>query len=106
MAKIAVIETGGKQYVVADGSVLTIEKLDGTFTKGDAVSFDKVLLVDDGSKTEVGAPYISGAKVGAEFVEEGRKAKVTTIHFREKSRSRRKQGHRQHFMKVKVTKLP
>ena len=105
MAKIAVIETGGKQYVVADGSVLTIEKLDGSFTKGDTITFDKVLLTDDGTTTKVGTPYIAGAKISTEFVEQGRKAKVTILRFREKSRSKRKQGHRQPYTKVKVTAL-
>ncbi len=104
MAKIAIIATGGKQYVVTDGTVLTIEKLensdDGKFT------FDKVLLVDDGSATKTGAPYISGAKVSAELVAEGREKKITVIHYRQKSRYFKKRGHRQPFTKVKITKLP
>src|SRR3989344_6579463 len=71
MAKIAIIETGGKQYVVTQDSVLDIEKLNGHKT-GDKITFDKVLLTDDGKETTVGARYVKVAKVSAELVEEGR----------------------------------
>lgn len=104
MAKIAVIETGGKQYVVENGSVLNVEKLSAQ--KDNKIVFDKVLLTDDGSKTEVGAPYIGGAKVSAELVSEGRGKKVTVIRYRQKSRYFKKKGHRQAFAKVKITALP
>ena len=106
MAKIAIIETGGKQYVVTQDSVLSIEKLSGVSKKGDTVTFDKVLLTDDGSETKVGAPYVSGAKVSAELIENGREKKVTVIRFREKSRYFKKRGHRQPFTKVRITALP
>ena len=66
-----VIETGGKQSKVADGNVLSVEKLPG-HTVGDTVVFDKVLLIDDGKTTKIGTPYIDGAKVEVEIVEEGR----------------------------------
>jgi large subunit ribosomal protein L21 len=101
--KIAVIETGGKQYLVSEGSVLEIEKIE---SKGGKVVFDKVLLVDDGAKTSVGAPHVSGAKVSAEILEDGRADKVTVIHYRPKSRYFKKRGHRQPFTKVKITALP
>jgi len=104
MAKIAIIETGGKQYVVTNDSVLHIEKIEAKV--GDKVTFDKVLLVDDGSKASVGNPYVSGAKVMAELMEEGRDQKVTVIHYRQKSRYFKKRGHRQPFSKVKITALP
>ena len=108
MAKIAIIETGGKQYVVTDGTVLTIEKLaaKGSLKAGDKVVFDKVMLTDDGAKATVGAPYIEGAKVTGEFMEEGRNPTVTVIRYREKSRSFKKNGHRQPFAKVRITALP
>lgn len=106
MAKIAIIETGGKQYVVTDGTVLKVEKLNGSYKPGDAVTFENVLLTDDGAKVATGAPYLAGAKVSAEFIEEGRNAKVTVIRYREKSRSFKKNGHRQHYMKVRVIALP
>lgn len=106
MAKIAIIETGGKQYVVTKDSVLRVEKLDGASEKGDKVSFDKVLLTDDGSETKVGSPYISGAKVSAELIEAGKGDKVTVIRYRQKSRYFKKKGHRQPYAKVRITALP
>ncbi len=105
MAKIAIIETGGKQYIVMQDSVLDVEKLPET-KAGDKISFDKVLLIDDGAATKVGAPYIKGAAVSAELVEEGRDAKVTVIRYRQKSRYFKKRGHRQPFAKVRITALP
>ena len=106
MAKIAIIETGGKQYVVAQDSVLSIEKLNGISEKGTKITFDKVLLTDDGSETKVGAPYLDGAKVSAELIETGRADKVTVIRYRQKSRHFVKKGHRQPFSKVRITALP
>lgn len=106
MNKIAVIETGGKQYVVGEGSVLSIEKLDDISQKGEKVTFDKVLLIDDGSSTKVGNPYLSGAKVTAEFIETKKDDKVTVIRYRQKSRHFVKRGHRQPYTKVKITALP
>lgn len=106
MAKIAIIETGGKQYVVTQDSVLDVEKLPGSHKAGEKITFDKVLLTDDGKETKVGAPYVSGAKVSAELVEEGRDAKVTVIRYRQKSRYYKKKGHRQPYAKVRITALP
>src|SRR3989344_6548383 len=106
MAKIAIIETGGKQYVVTKDSVLDIEILKGVTKAGDKITFDKVLLTDDGSATNVGAPYIKGAEVAAELVENGRNDKVTVIRYRQKSRYFKKKGHRQPYAKVRITALP
>ena len=105
MAKIAIIETGGTQYVVEKDSVLTVETL-GTDKKGDKITFDKVIMTDDGSKVAVGAPYVKGATVSAELLETGKKAKVTVMRYREKSRYAKKKGHRQPFSKVRITALP
>lgn len=104
MAKIAIIETGGKQYVVTNDTLLTVEKLEAAV--GSKVEFDKVLLVDDGAKTQVGAPYVAGAKVTAELVEEGLGKKLTVLRYRQKSRYKNKTGHRQPFSKVRITALP
>jgi large subunit ribosomal protein L21 len=104
MAKIAVIQTGGKQYVVADGTVLTIEKL-GDVKKDGKITFDKVLLTDDGKDLKMGDPLVKGAKVMAELVSEGKSKKVTVIRYRQKSRYFKKKGHRQSFTKVKITTL-
>lgn len=105
MAKIAIIETGGKQYVVTQDSVINVELVKGAEKAGDKITFDKVLLTDDGAKTQIGAPYVSGAKVSAELVENGRAAKVTVIRYRQKSRYAKKRGHRQPYAKVRITSL-
>jgi large subunit ribosomal protein L21 len=101
----AVIETGGKQYKVTKGQIITIEKLEDTFKEGDKVTFDKVLLTDDGTATAVGVPYITGVKVTAEFQEEGKAKKLRVLRFRSKSRYTRRYGHRQPYAKVKIISL-
>ncbi|MCE9585161.1 50S ribosomal protein L21 [Candidatus Nomurabacteria bacterium] len=103
--EFAVIQTGGKQYKVSKGGLVSIEKIKGEFKKGDKVSFDKVLLVDDGKDTTVGAPYISGAKVDGEIIEIGRSRKVLVVKYKQKSRYLRRNGHRQPFFKVKITSI-
>ncbi|HEY4477946.1 MAG TPA: 50S ribosomal protein L21 [Candidatus Paceibacterota bacterium] len=103
--EFAVIQTGGKQYKVEKDSVISIEKLTGTYQKGDKVSFDKVLLVDDGTNTTIGVPYITGAKVDAEITEIGRARKVLVMKYKQKSRYLRRNGHRQPFFKVKITSI-
>ncbi len=101
--EFAVIKTGGKQYVVYVGDELTIEKLDGEFKEGDKVTFDKILLVDNGKDTTtIGTPYIDGAKVTAIFQETGKGKKINVIRFKSKSRYFKKYGHRQPFTKVKI----
>lgn len=97
----AVIKTGGKQYRVEEGDTLKIEKLEiGT---GESVDFDEVLLVADGDTVTVGQPLISGAKVTAEVVEQGRHDKIRIIKFRRRKHFRKQQGHRQWFTAVKIT---
>lgn len=105
MAKIAVIETGGKQYVVAPDTVLKIEKLTGVSEAGSKITFDKVLLVDDGSSAKIGEPYVSGAKVTGELLKEGRNAKVTVLRYRPKSRYKKTKGHRQPYAQVRIISL-
>jgi large subunit ribosomal protein L21 len=101
----AVMATGGKQYLVHVGDVISVEKLDGTFTAGDTISFDQVLLKDDGASTIVGTPMISGATVTAEFIEAGRGQKIDVIQYKQKSRYFKKKGHRQPFMKFKISEI-
>ena len=103
MSKMAVIKTGGKQYLVKEGDVLSIEKLDGKL-EGAKVSFDEVLLLDDGSTTKTG-PTLKGTKVAGEVLEAGRAKKVTIIRYKQKSRYFKKRGHRQPFTKVKITSI-
>lgn len=104
-AGFAVIKTGGKQYKVAVGDILTIEKLSGEPKKGATITFDKVLLTDDGTETKIGTPYLSGTKITASLEEEGRAKKVVVIRFKSKSRYFKKKGHRQPFMKVRIESL-
>jgi large subunit ribosomal protein L21 len=104
MSKMAVIKTGGKQYLVKEGDVLSIEKLDGK-KEGSKISFDEVLLVDDGKTTKVGEPTVKGAKVSAEVLSQGRAKKVTVIRYKAKSRYFKKRGHRQPFTKVKIISI-
>jgi large subunit ribosomal protein L21 len=104
-AGFAVIETGGKQYKVSEGKTLVIEKLPGDMRKGAKIIFDKVLLTDDGSNTKVGAPYLSGAKVEAVLDEAGKGKKVVVIRYKAKSRYFKKRGHRQPFMRIKISSI-
>ena len=105
--KTAVIKTGGKQYVAQEGSVLTIEKIKGAkdLVAGDKVTFDEVLLVDDGKVSKVGAPTVSSAKVEAEVTAVGRGKKVTVLRYKAKSNYSKKKGHRQPYTKVRITKI-
>lgn len=100
--EFAVIQTGGKQYKVKKGSVISIEKIIGKYKVGDKVTFDKVLLVDDGKDTTIGTPYIDGAKVEAEITEIGKAKTVLVVKYKQKSRYLRRNGHRQPFFKVKI----
>jgi large subunit ribosomal protein L21 len=108
LMEFAVITTGGKQYKVSEGSLVSIEKIKTTgveYKKGDKLVFDKVLLVDDGKDTTIGTPYIKAAKVDAEIVEIGRSRKVMVIKYKQKSRYLKRNGHRQPFFKVKITSI-
>ena len=99
----AVIKTGGKQYKVATGDELTVEKLGGE--PGEAVEFTEVLMVG-GDNLTVGAPTVAGAPVKAEVVEQTRGPKVYTFHKRRrKHSSKRLRGHRQHLTTVRVTEI-
>jgi len=101
--KIAVIATGGKQYIVEEGKTYKFEKL--AKKEGADVSFSKVLLFSDGKKTEVGKPSVKGVKVTGKVLEQGRAKKVTVLKYKRKVRYRRKIGHRQQFTKVKIEKI-
>lgn len=104
-ALFAVIESGGKQYIVREGDTVTLEKLPGEHKEGSVITFSEVLLVDDGKSTKVGTPHVSGASVKGAFVEEGRSKKVSVIRFRSKSRYFKNRGHRQPYTKVKITHI-
>ena len=103
--EFAVIFTGGKQYKVAVGDVLKVEKLDGEFAVGDKIVFDKVLLVDNGVDTTIGTPYIKGATVESLFVKLGKRPTVNVVKYKQKSRYLKKNGHRQPFVEVKISAI-
>lgn len=96
----AVIETGGKQYTVREGQSLKIEKL--VANTGDAIEFDKVMLVSKDGAVTLGQPTIAGAVVKATVTAQGRARKVTIMKFRRRKDSRLKKGHRQHFTQVTI----
>ena len=97
----AVIKTGGKQYRVAQNDLLTIERLEGE--PGASIEFADVLMVGNGEQVKVGAPFVSGAKVTAELVDQARGPKVIAFKKRRRKNSRRKKGHRQHLSLVRIT---
>lgn len=97
----AVIVTGGKQYKVAEGDFLKIEKIEQP--TGETIDFDRVLLVGNGEEVTVGAPVVAGAKVTAEVVSQGRHDKVRIIKFRRRKHSMKRQGHRQWYTEIKIT---
>lgn len=99
----AVIQTGGKQYKVAKGDTLKIEKLSDV--KDGKVTFNEVLLTDDGKTTNVGTPHVSGAKVTASVLGDGRHKKVMVVRYLAKSRYYKKNGHRQPFTEVKIESI-
>ena len=99
----AIIETGGKQYKVAEGDTLFIEKLPNE--AGDSVTFDKVLAVIDGDKITVGTPVVEGAKVDASVVKNGKGKKILVFKYKPKKGYRKRQGHRQPYTKVTIGKI-
>ena len=99
----AIIVTGGKQYKVAEGDTLFIEKL--PVQAGDAVTFDQVLAVIDGDKATFGTPVVEGAKVDATVEKNGKGKKILVFKYKPKSGYKRTQGHRQPYTKVTIGKI-
>ena len=99
----AVIVTGGKQYTVAEGDVLYVEKLGAEVDA--TVKFDQVLAVLDGENTKIGAPVVEGAAVEAKVVKNGKAKKVTVLKYKAKKNEKKKIGHRQPYTKVEITKI-
>lgn len=98
----AIIKTGGKQYCVEEGKVVSIEKLDAEV--GAEVVFDEVLLVS-GDDVKIGHPTVTGAKVTGKVLEQGKERKIRIFKYKAKSNYRRRQGHRQPFTKVQIEKI-
>lgn len=99
----AVIETGGKQYRVSEGDVITVEKLN--IEDGANVELDKVLILGEGSDIKVGTPYIDGAKIMGRVVESGKAKKVVIFKYKSKKDYRKKQGHRQPYTMIEILSL-
>ena len=99
----AIIVTGGKQYNVVEGDVLFIEKLD--VEAGEAVVFDQVLAIVDGENTKFGTPVVEGAKVEATVVKNGKGKKIRIFKYNPKKGYHKRQGHRQPYTKVEITKI-
>lgn len=97
----AIIESCGKQYKVAEGDVVFFEKLDAE--EGKKVTFDKVILVSEEGKVQVGNPYVKGVKVEGKVVSHGKGKKIIVFKMKAKKNYRRKQGHRQPYTKVEIT---
>lgn len=97
----AVIKTGGKQYRVAEGDVIEIEKLDSD--EGAAVDFENILMVGEGEDVKIGAPYLEGCKVTGTITEQKRGKKVEIIKFKRRKHHQKRTGHRQYLTKVEIT---
>jgi large subunit ribosomal protein L21 len=98
-----IVKTGGKQYTAAQGDVLIVEKLDGE--AGTKVELTEVVAVINGDKTEVGSPFIKGAKVVGEIVRQGKAKKINAFNYKPKKNERKRWGHRQPETHLKVTEV-
>ncbi len=99
----AIVETGGKQYQVEEGRYVDVELLDGE--KDSKVVFDKIVMIVNGKKSKVGQPYVSGASAEGKIVLHDRAKKVIVYKQRPKKGYRKKQGHRQGFTRVMISKI-
>ncbi len=99
----AIIESCGKQYKVQEGEVVFFEKLDAE--EGKKVTFDKVVLVSEEGKVQVGNPYVKGVKVEGKVISHGKAKKIIVFKMKPKKNYRRKQGHRQPYTKVEITSI-
>ncbi len=97
----AVIVTGGKQYRVAEGDVIRVEKL--PVEAGQSIELDKVLMIANGDNIKIGAPFVDGGKVSAAVESQGRGEKVKIVKFRRRKHHRKQMGHRQSYTELKIT---
>lgn len=100
---LAVIKTGGKQYLVSPGQKIKIEKVD--IEEGKEIVFPEVLLVEKQNKVEIGTPLVQGAKVTGKVLRQDRGEKVIVFKYRSKTRYKKKRGHRQPFTEVEIMKI-
>ena len=99
----AVIKTGGKQYKVAQGEYLRVEKLEGN--EGDAIELDQVLMIADGANLKIGSPTIDGGKVTATIKSHGRGKKVEIMKFHRRKHHQKRTGHRQSYTEIEITAI-
>jgi large subunit ribosomal protein L21 len=100
---LAVIKTGGKQYLVSPGQKIKIEKIDKK--EGGEISFPEVLLLEKSKKIEIGTPLVKGAKVIGKIIRQAKAKKVIIFKYKAKKRSKVKKGHRQPFTEVEIIKI-
>ncbi len=100
---LAVIKTGGKQYLVKEGDELEVEKIEGEV--GKEIVFDKVLLLEKQGKVKIGTPYVEGARVLGKILEQKKGKKIVVLKYKKKRRYRVKKGHRQLLTKIKIEKI-
>ncbi len=99
----AIVDSGGKQYKVKEGEIVKVEKLSGNV--GDTVSFDKILMLSDGEKVNVGTPLLKKVAVNGHIVEQDKNKKIIVFKYKRRKRYRRKHGHRQQFTAVKIDSI-
>jgi len=99
----AIIKTGGKQYRVSEGDVISVEKLN--VASGEKIVFDEILIVENDGELQIGAPVVSGATVEGTVVQQGKEKKIVVFKYKPKKDYRKKQGHRQPFTRVKIEKI-
>jgi len=99
----AIIKSGGKQYRVAEGTVLKLEKLPGE--AGKTVDFDEVLMIADDDSQQIGAPLLKGAKVSGEVLEQARDKKIEILKFKRRKHHMKRMGHRQSYTAVRITSI-
>jgi len=99
----AIIQTGGKQYRLTEGSCIKVELLDAA--PGDDVMLDKVLAIHTAGATEIGSPWIDGARIQATVIEHGRYRKVNILKFKRRKHHMKRMGHRQHYTELKIEKI-
>lgn len=99
----AVIETGGKQYRVKEGSVINVEKLTGEI--GEEIGLEKILMLGEGDSVTIGKPYIDGAKVNALVKDQGRDKKINIVKFHRRKHYRKQMGHRQSFTQLEIKQI-
>jgi len=101
--KLAIIKTGGKQYIVKEGDTLKLEKVDAS--EGDQFVFDHVLMTASDADVNIGNPLVAGALVTSKVLKQGRSKKVIVFHYHNKTRYKKKAGHRQHFTEVEILNI-